>query len=902
MAYSDSGGLSSPVSRWIQAPTQPTMPQTTKVGLRGRDPELGLDFVNISDLTPKQQKAVPNHRKVFINKDTNGSILYTLIYFFGIITKASHGRSLSQQKRLAVVGQQGLYILYINTAISRCIPLTDIEEIVLSPDCWVGINVSGAHDVAFKVETALEKKQLVSVLQTMCQHASGRPLHVQRVNGTQTTVKSKMSLQKQPNWSSKNSEVVPLVAVTKEQLESAMRCGQQSVKPDTPVAERGFSAFADVDPAPEDPERKTLLQKLSHLVQETDQLSKLSSESDNTLQSLKQSASSVIKTRTQLCSILGIENPSDNILRLSLTCKTRDKLSQIAGIKNQWKNDLSLIRKQLQDEMQRTSHIDIANLQNQLKKNGVPSTVWDEHLELANNIRELVAKIEVLKNASEGLLKQQSDEKESHEDRINEMNKSHTSDMNKLHTEIANIKNQIAEQEASLSPAVTLAKKRQKELNVTKQGLLKAISETSSRIHHLESLDIHPAEEQPEVKSEAATVAEELQGIEGDLQRANNRCASLQEVASEGPSILHELEMKEAEIQRLEFESRELMIKGKSARQQYESSLSNINMNIETVNNKVSQLDAESTLLQDEANASLKAATEKYTAELEEAQQLLASAKASYQEEATQLANNEESVSHYYNQKLQYPYQECSDDQAMEKQLSAIDEAILKVHDDLVVLDKRDLTVRSKFEKNEATMLAQRDVLSRNISVWKAQGNTDLVTKAQEDLEKLQETIDSLQRSMNTFASHARITRDKHHQREQVLMSKRDSLCEAVAEANKQNMAILIETSTLASEFSSDIDTESVTARQRPVSPLAPTIPSWLHPVTVTRHSSNELWGLSCDGTVITTVVAGSPVDRAGLQLGQTIVMVGDVTVHTQDQIYAQFTSANLSVSLVIHD
>ena len=852
----------SPVSRWIQSP-QSAVPYVTKNGLKGRDPETGLEFNSIDTLTSRQQKEVPNHRKVFINKDSSGAIVYTLVYFFGIVTKASHGRAMSQ-KRVIVVSQKALYVLYINTGISRCIPLTDIEQIITSPDRWMGVNISGSHDVAFKVETAKEMKQLIIVLQCMCQHVSGRPLHIQKVNGNQTTVKSKMALQKQQNWSAKTAEVIPLNGVTKQQLDAAFRsvgCDAQA-QPSTPIAsvqqQQPSSAFAEVLPVPDDSERRLLLKRLSQLVQESEQLSDISSENDDLLRVLQEKASGIIKNRSQLCNILGIEVPSDSdstsIMKLQLGCKTRDKLSQIANIKQQWKDDLALIQNQLEAEVNRTSHIDIPALQNQLKQNGVPNGVWDEHLTLANNIRELVAKIDVLKATSEGLTKQQEEETILQQEKTELSTTTHDELVRRIQNEISQLRQQV-NQSMSSSPTFKAAKVEQEQLLKTKEDLQKQIEETKRRIEQLHSYDIHPAEEADTMEDSIQNVDEELLSTQIELQRAEERCQHLQVVANESPALLHEIEAKEADIQRLEFESRELMIKGKAARQQYESTISDILMKIETNNSKAKKLDSESAVLQDDAKKQLTNANTKHNNEVSEAQQLLAAAKQQYEREVNAMQLNEQTVDKYYGEKLQQPFQPCSEDKELEQRLSSIDNAILQVQNDLVELDQRDLTVREKFERNESTMLSQRDVLLQNITIWTSQGSQELVHKAQDDLSKLQETIESLQHSMDTFSSHARVTRDKHHQREQVLMTQRDELVEAVAEVNKQNLAILIETSTLTSqhsEFSSDVDVESAISqnishrRLSALSPLGPAAPAWLHPVTVTRQSLNEMWGLVC--------------------------------------------------------
>ena len=315
----------------------------------------------------------------------------------------------------------------------------------------------------------------------------------------------------------------------------------------------------------------------------------------------------------------------------------------------------------------------------------------------------------------------------------------------------------------------------------------------------------------------------------------------MQEVVDTAPALIKDIEGNESATQKLDFESRELVIKSTQMKKDFEARMMDIKIQSDAMDLKLRQLHDHAQEQQVQARQEVREASMQVeqdaerivAAEQEEQAKLLAAQRAS--------GESERQLDDYYNTRITSPFGKRAEEGELESRLVIVDETIDAVQRELHLLSERDANVREKFHRSEVHMVEQESQLVRRLEEVKSSGIS--TEQIEDDLTKVRHAHSCLQDSMDTFALQARSTRSRHHQREKALLSRRDELIENLRECSVSTMIDL----TLPAAQSPAAHSHAITAPFTPLSPAAPDPlpPPGPTPILVRRDPS-EKWGLVC--------------------------------------------------------
>eukprot|EP01064_Diplonema_japonicum_P033960 TRINITY_DN6857_c0_g1_i1.p1 TRINITY_DN6857_c0_g1~~TRINITY_DN6857_c0_g1_i1.p1 ORF type:complete len:910 (+),score=178.36 TRINITY_DN6857_c0_g1_i1:63-2732(+) len=882
----------SPVPGWVAANGE--LPHITPEGLKGVDPGNGLAFVNLNQVAVKLR---PVFKNIFITQD--GA---SVVYFFGTVTKLS--TSLIPQKRVLIIGSHTIYLLYTDGKISRCIPIRNITSIASSPDKHLGLSVENEHGLIFKVETDPEQKRIDHVVSVL--HAGDVK---KEKYATKDVMKGRIKLIKNPGWVNTTQK---LVAVSLKQLETA-RTPTPATLPApppcssprsavTPVAESdGAASLLLSEPCPASPSPKQEApSKREKLAAQRKKLSAnemdLTKQAEDLTERLQTAVASDIANsldRKRLCESLNLDLPYDcqnppsyPVPKEPLHEKVKQKVEQLNSAKASWRSAISALEVEALSARKQIADINIPVLEEELETlTSVGSSTWDTHLSMAAEIQELVLRIDSLANTTEEIGTQITLAARSHADKIDRLEvnrddavcgwKVRIADLQRRYSALNEGPDQHTVKEELLREKIAAATAKRGALRASVAALRAQVG-ADQQHGKIETISDSGAAQQLPTDEE---LAEEMRDASFQLQSALHRIDHLQDLASDAPTIAHRLELKEAEKQKLEFEAREMLIKGKTMKQEFESKLTDLKVRTETTELKIGKLESGVAEHDEAGKRELEAARKKFIREAAMLRKETEIERAKVENAKKEAQRGLSEVENYYVTEIRAPAGQTSrnDLAEIEEQLRWTDNAIETVQQELGQLSTRDMAVREKFERSEDKMRKEERVLLNKITLWDPVTDAALVDKAKQDLSRLSAQKRSLEQSMDTFAIQARSARDRHNKREMDLMSERHTLLRSISEAQQSQFSMVSNTS-----------------------PLGPKAPSWMLNITATREPG-EKWGLSCDGVMVATVVHGSPVDRAGLEVGQQIITVNNIQVHTKEQVYAAFTS-ECTVHLAVHD
>ncbi|KAJ9467057.1 Protein MLP1-like protein [Diplonema papillatum] len=653
-------------------------------------------------------------------------------------------------------------------------------------------------------------------------------------------------------------------------------------------------------------------------------------QSDDELQHHATASFALSLDRRRLCEGMGIDLPRD--CRLSpetlvqeiphkepLADKVRAKISSIEQMKTSWHTDIEAVEKDIADKSAERARLDasIADLTQKITEaSAVRTDTWDVHLTMASEMQEVVKRIELLQATTDELTEAMARESDEHEATMTELNAEYTQKVSALEDSIAesegkltqklNLVSEIADKEAARAAALAAQAKR---TAATKSTALETLVRKRTDLQ-FEVARLREPPEEDEAQNLDIDEASELKDAQQQLEVALQRIQELEGVAVEAAGLMQSLEAKEAEKQKLDFDTRELFIKGKQMKKDFESKMAELQMQIETADLKAKRI--EESLAEEEARA---------TTEMEEAKQKgehalrLRSAEvqklgAALEEDQREISRSGAELDAYYVDRLRHPFEPESvygaagsmDESQLEERLAAIDEDIEAVQCVLSKLDDRDKQIRDKFRRSEDTMVSQRDALLAKLE--SSPRDESVVTQSHHDLRTVNSTMLALQEGIDTFAVQARGARERHNQREAMLMQERDRLIEALAATRQCNISKMIDLTCPVTQPPPSVHpivslSPAVVAAPL-TSPLGPSTPAGFQKAVVARSSLDEKWGLSCDGTAVVTVVQGSPVERAGLKIGHTIVSVNNHFVQTKEEIYAAFRSSESEAHVIL--
>eukprot|EP00754_Rhynchopus_humris_P023730 Rhum_TRINITY_DN14847_c28_g1::Rhum_TRINITY_DN14847_c28_g1_i1::g.125810::m.125810 len=277
-------------------------------------------------------------------------------------------------------------------------------------------------------------------------------------------------------------------------------------------------------------------------------------------------------------------------------------------------------------------------------------------------------------------------------------------------------------------------------------------------------------------------LSEELSEAEEQLADALQRIAELQEVVAETPALLHRLEAKESETQRLDFETREIVIKSAQMRKAFERKMLQMKMQIDQQDVRLRQVRERAEEQEQQGREEVREATRA----AEEEQEKLRLAELCEAERVQTLrakaGQAQAELERYYGERLAEPFKPPAEEAEVEARLAIVDETIEAVQGELQLLGDRDAAVRGKFQKSAEQMAEQERGLAE-----RAAAGEDVAA----ELEKVRTATACLQESMDTFALQARSTRERHHQRERTLMARRGELVDQLRECSVSTMVDL---------------------------------------------------------------------------------------------------------------
>eukprot|EP00759_Apiculatamorpha_spiralis_P014576 PhF_6_TR21171/c0_g1_i2/m.30509 len=96
----------------------------------------GLEFIRFEKLNTKI--AAPFATML---KSENG---IQAVYFFGVVNK--QGSQLLTQKRIVIIGSTALYQCSPEAEMNRCVPIKDIQEVIVTEDNWIGLRVPSQYN------------------------------------------------------------------------------------------------------------------------------------------------------------------------------------------------------------------------------------------------------------------------------------------------------------------------------------------------------------------------------------------------------------------------------------------------------------------------------------------------------------------------------------------------------------------------------------------------------------------------------------------------------------------------------------------------------------------------------------------------------------------------------------
>eukprot|EP01062_Namystynia_karyoxenos_P047041 TRINITY_DN3537_c1_g3_i1.p1 TRINITY_DN3537_c1_g3~~TRINITY_DN3537_c1_g3_i1.p1 ORF type:complete len:1065 (+),score=340.03 TRINITY_DN3537_c1_g3_i1:72-3197(+) len=242
--------LTSPVKR---LPAAPERPRATAHGLEGVDSTFGLRYVNLGCVPSPLQK---HFRPMFASPQGLAQI-----FFFAAVHKAAPGRGkgapLAANRRVLVVGSAALYLCRATSlVVSRCIPVTMIERLILGGDNWCGVGAPKQYDMLFRLETEAEVQHLAQVLRALCRALQGRELPVRQLAARGSAIRHMLNLSKPSGWSTAQSERVlaehPIAVIDRNDLEAAAALSPEP-SPQLPSGQVCYTELRAASPAGEAP-------------------------------------------------------------------------------------------------------------------------------------------------------------------------------------------------------------------------------------------------------------------------------------------------------------------------------------------------------------------------------------------------------------------------------------------------------------------------------------------------------------------------------------------------------------------------------------------------------------------------------------------------------------------------
>eukprot|EP00759_Apiculatamorpha_spiralis_P014575 PhF_6_TR21171/c0_g1_i1/m.30508 len=153
----------------------------------------GLEFIRFEKLNTKI--AAPFATML---KSENG---IQAVYFFGVVNK--QGSQLLTQKRIVIIGSTALYQCSPEAEMNRCVPIKDIQEVIVTEDNWIGLRVPSQYDIMFQCLTTQDARNVQRTLSVLMRHhTNGSTELVVRhtPKSTQSTLKAALALGKPSSW------------------------------------------------------------------------------------------------------------------------------------------------------------------------------------------------------------------------------------------------------------------------------------------------------------------------------------------------------------------------------------------------------------------------------------------------------------------------------------------------------------------------------------------------------------------------------------------------------------------------------------------------------------------------------------------------------------------------------
>eukprot|EP01059_Diplonema_ambulator_P002614 TRINITY_DN12240_c0_g1_i1.p1 TRINITY_DN12240_c0_g1~~TRINITY_DN12240_c0_g1_i1.p1 ORF type:complete len:1035 (+),score=256.64 TRINITY_DN12240_c0_g1_i1:243-3347(+) len=164
--------------------------QSEGVHLSTHNPDTGLPYVSWNHLSTKVREPFAP-----LFKTENAKV----VYYFAVIMKISH-LGLPQQ-RVVIITHDSLIQCMLNSDITRCVLISDIEDIIISHDNWFGVVIPKQCDMLFKLSPQ-QVAYMRQVLAVLYKHLSGSDLKFNELRET-ANIKGMLRLQKPPNFSVK---------------------------------------------------------------------------------------------------------------------------------------------------------------------------------------------------------------------------------------------------------------------------------------------------------------------------------------------------------------------------------------------------------------------------------------------------------------------------------------------------------------------------------------------------------------------------------------------------------------------------------------------------------------------------------------------------------------------------
>jgi len=125
------------------------------------DPRTGLEIIDVPE----------EYRKHFA--ELRGS----LIHWFGSVDKVN--RHVKPERRVCILSDRSLYMCMMNGGITRCISISTLLEIIVTPPAMIGIKIQPPdHDMLFSVSSLKEREHVAAILQKLFKGLTGQDIRV----------------------------------------------------------------------------------------------------------------------------------------------------------------------------------------------------------------------------------------------------------------------------------------------------------------------------------------------------------------------------------------------------------------------------------------------------------------------------------------------------------------------------------------------------------------------------------------------------------------------------------------------------------------------------------------------------------------------------------------------------